>query len=248
MTDWDDHEPDAEAEAEVLPDGALGNTPPANQSGVEAGASVSSPTPTLGTTRQVYALDDSIEMCRSLEALLSAAGFTPSCFTRPEVFLECRSRLADGLLLLDLRMPTVSGLDVLRAMQDDLHRLPTVVISAHGDIESAVLSLRLGARDFLQKPYRAETLIEVVTRELALLDQPLAVTTESNERFGHLSPREREVVLALAEGMQNKEIAGLLQISVRTVEMHRARAMQRLGCRSLADVLRLVFSAKDGWG
>lgn len=246
MTEQEDHQTDSGAG--VLPDGipGLGLTETSPRAPAAARPTASG-TRSQPTDRQVYVVDDSIEMCRSVEALLSPAGFTVSCFTSPETFLECRSRLANGILLLDLRMPTMNGIDVLRALQDDLSRLPTVVLSAHGDIELAVLSLRLGARDFLQKPYRAEKLIEVVSRELALLDQP-AATGEPHGRLDSLSPREREVVLALARGLHNKEIASILKISVRTVEMHRARAMQRLGCRSLADVLRLVFSDPDAMG
>lgn len=190
---------------------------------------------------QIYVLDDSLEMCLSLEALIVGAGFQTAIFTSPPDWLERRRDLAPGVLLLDLRMPEMSGIDVLRAMRSDLPRFPTIVISAHGDIESAVLAIRLGARDFLQKPFRSRQLIEVIKRELAELRASSSKSGNPAPGITTLSPREREVALRLARGLHNREIADALGLSVRTVEMHRARAMQRLGCHSFADLLREVF-------
>lgn len=192
--------------------------------------------------RRVYALDDNEEMCRSLDALLSSEGYDLQYFTCPKAFLEAKDQLDSGVLLLDLRMPEIDGMEILSKIGPDNDRFRTIVFTAHGEIETAVKAIKLGARDFLQKPFHEDKLFEILDRESKEFGSPQPEPPETS-LLDQMSPRERDVVQMLAKGMPNKVIAAELDISVRTVEMHRARAMQRLGCRSFADLLRLVFSS-----
>jgi two-component system response regulator FixJ len=188
----------------------------------------------------VYVVDDHPEMCRSLDALLSSYGFEVTCFNNPLDFVEKKRSLGPGVLLLDLRMPQMNGLEVLAAIQADLRRFQTIVITAHGEIDIAVKAIKLGAKDFIQKPFRGEELLAVIQHAVDGLEPD---SDEQHHLFETLSPRERDVVLGLSRGVPNKVVAHQLGISVRTVEMHRARAMQRLGCKTFADMLRRVFNA-----
>ena len=192
--------------------------------------------------RRVYALDDNEEMCRSLDALLSSEGYDLQYFTCPKAFLAAKDQLEPGVLLLDLRMPDIDGMEILSKIGPDNDRFRTIVFTAHGEIETAVKAIKLGARDFLQKPFHEDKLFEILDRESKEFGSPQPEPPTSS-LLDQMSPRERDVVSMLAKGMPNKVIAAELDISVRTVEMHRARAMQRLGCRSFADLLRLVFSS-----
>lgn len=197
-------------------------------------------TPSGGPFPPIYVVDDHLEICLSLKALLSAHGFEVSCFTDPVEFVANRRSLKSGIVLLDVRMPQMSGLDVLVEIQGDLKRLQTVLMTAHGEIDTAVKAIKLGAQDFIQKPFREKALLAVIHHAMDNL-QP--GNDKNKQRLSSLTPRERDVVLGLSRGAPNKIIAYELGISVRTVEMHRARAMQRLGCKTLADLLRLAFTS-----
>lgn len=190
---------------------------------------------------RIYVVDDHVEMCASLTALLTSCGFLVTCFTDPMEFLSGRSSLTPGLVLLDLRMPGKTGLEVLEAIANDLSNFPTVVITAHGEIDAAVRAIKLGARDFIQKPFRDSALLEVI--EKVTYDFRKELRPKSCKLANVLTPREYDVAQALTNGKTNKAIAQELGISVRTVDMHRARVMQKLDCRSLADLLRQVLSA-----
>ena len=191
--------------------------------------------------RQIYAVDDNKEMCRSLDALLSSAGYFLRYYTSPVQFLREQAQLAPGVLLVDLRMPEMDGLELLSGIRSELHRYRVVMLTGHGEIATAVRSVKMGAADFLQKPFRESELMGIIERELAMLHQAPSEPSEPGLLLANLSCRERDVVERLARGLANKAIAKELSISVRTVEMHRSRAMQRLGCRNLAELLRLVF-------
>lgn len=211
---------------------------------------------TVGNAGQaaiVYVVDDHSEMCASIEALLSARGIYVQCFQNPVEFLQALGSLASGIVLLDLRMPGMNGLEVLAAMKGCLREFPVVMITGHGEIEDAVKSIKAGAKDFLQKPFKAEALLSILESEWSALTNR-AANESPGTSLDTLSPRERDVVLALAKGKPNKVIAHELGISVRTVEMHRARAMTRLNCRTFADLLRKIFQEgakldpyQNGW-
>jgi two-component system response regulator FixJ len=198
------------------------------------------------TERTVYVLDDDAAVLRSLERLLSSANFEPITFERPDLFLTAAKTFEMGCVLLDVRLPGISGLDVqtqLRRMRNDL---PIIVMTAQGDVQTAVRAMKAGAIDFLEKPYSDHALLGAIEAAFSNdirsdRDRDIA---EAVRRVATLSPREREVLDGLVAGRPNKLIAYHLGISVRTVEVHRARMMERLGMHQLAEVVRLGVMAK----
>ena len=199
----------------------------------------------MATERTVYVLDDDDAVLRSLERLLSSANFQPIIFDRPDVFLAAAKTFKTGCVLLDVRLPGMSGLEVqaqLRMMRNDL---PVIVVTGEGDIHTAVRAMKAGAADFLEKPYSDHTLLRAI--EAAFVKEHRlnrdSEIEEATRRLAILSPREREVLDGLLAGQPNKLIAYQLGISVRTVEVHRARMMERLGLRQLAEAIRLGVMA-----
>lgn len=179
--------------------------------------------------------------------MLEACDYAVRSFNDPDAFLAARSELEPGVVLLDLRMPERSGLDVLNEMRGGSRQLPTVVITGHGRIDVAVKAIKLGAKDFIQKPFAEEELLTIIERELAEIPEAQSDSDPvPSGALSNLTPRERQVVIALAEGKPNKVIAHELGLSVRTVEMHRARAMSRLNCRTFADLLRAMLDDDRG--
>src|SRR5882757_4985713 len=200
----------------------------------------------MTTERTVYVLDDDDAVLRSLERLLSSANFQPIIFDHPDVFLAAAKTFKTGCVLLDVRLPGMSGLEVqaqLRMMRNDL---PVIVVTGEGDIHTAVRAMKAGAADFLEKPYSDHTLLRAI--EAAFVQEHRlnrdSEIEEATRRLAILSPREREVLDGLLAGQPNKLIAYQLGISVRTVEVHRARMMERLGLRQLAEAIRLGVMAK----
>ena len=130
------------------------------------------PLPQPASPRRVYALDDNEEMCRSLDALLSSEGYELQYFICPKAFLAAKDGLQPGVLLLDLRMPDIDGMDILSRLGPEQGKFRTVVFTAHGEIETAVKAIKLGARDFLQKPFHEDKLFEILDRETQELGAP----------------------------------------------------------------------------
>jgi two-component system response regulator FixJ len=196
--------------------------------------------------RTVYVLDDDAAVCRSLERLLSSASFEPVTFQRPDEFLSKAAKFNKGCVLLDLRLPGTNGIEVMEALQGIRNDLPVIVMTAQGDIQVAVRAMKAGAIDFLEKPYSEEALLGAI--EAAFASGGASVRAEeiadATRRVDTLSPREREVLEGLIDGRSNKVIAHQLGLSVRTIEVHRARMMDRLGMRQLAEALRLGIMAR----
>jgi two-component system response regulator FixJ len=199
----------------------------------------------MATERIVHVVDDDPAVRRSLEQLLYSADFQCVGYESAVVFLEAAPRISAGCVLLDLKMPEIDGL----AMQGQLSRLgfnrPVIVITGHGDISTAVAAMKGGAVDFIEKPFDDERLFASIKAALAnsgrgRTDREAA---EAAERIATLSPRERQVLDALVAGRPSKVIAHDLGISVRTVEVHRARMLERLGTRRLAEAIRLAVLA-----
>ena len=194
--------------------------------------------------RTVYILDDDDAVLRSLERLLSSANFEPVAFDRPEAFLAAAKSFKTGCVLLDVRLPGMSGLDVQAQLLKMRSDLAVIVVTGQGDIQTAVRAMKAGATDFLEKPYSDHALlgsIETTFRNETHADRDIA---DAARRVATLSPRELEVLNGLLAGQPNKLIAYHLGISVRTVEVHRARMMERLGMRQLAEVIRLGVIAR----
>jgi two-component system response regulator FixJ len=202
----------------------------------------------MATKRTVYVLDDDDAVLRSLERLLNSANFEPITFNRPEVFLAAAQTFKSGCVLLDVRLPGISGLEVQAQLHKMRNDLPVIVMTGEGDIQTAVRAMKAGAADFLEKPYSDHTLLRAI--EAAFVKEHRlnrdSEIEEASRRLAILSPREREVLDGLLAGQPNKLIAYQLGISVRTVEVHRARMMERLGIRQFAEALRLGVIARLG--
>jgi two-component system response regulator FixJ len=195
--------------------------------------------------RTVHVVDDDSAVCRSLERLLGAAGFDVKIYDGPLVFLDAAPKLSDGCALLDINMPVMDGLELQAQLLKRGIGLPVVMMTGEGDIHSAVGAMKAGAVDFIEKPYDDDVLIKAIESAFARrsrLDQQREAV-EAAKRISELSTREREVLESLMAGHPNKVIAYELGISVRTVEVHRARMMHRLGVHQLAEAVRLAIMA-----
>jgi two-component system, LuxR family, response regulator FixJ len=194
--------------------------------------------------RTIHVVDDDAAVRRSLELLLGSMGFITVSYAAPESFLLAAPGLTDGCVLLDVKMPGVGGLEVQAMLKAIGFALPIIVITGQGDIQTAVRSMKAGAFDFLEKPYEDEALLRAIEAAFAATphahDQQML---DAVRRIAELSPREREVLEALVAGASNKVIAFDLGLSVRTVEVHRARMMDRLGTHQLAEAIRLAVLA-----
>jgi two-component system response regulator FixJ len=200
----------------------------------------------MATERTVYVLDDDDAVLRSLQRLLSSANFKPVTFDRPDVFLEAARTFKTGCVLLDVHLPGMSGLEVQEQLHMMRNDLSVIVMTGEGDIHTAVRAMKAGAADFLEKPYGDHTLLAAIEAAFAN-EHRLSRDNEIEDavrRIAILSPREREVLDGLLAGKPNKLIAYHLGISVRTVEVHRARMMERLGLRQLAETIRLGVMAE----
>ncbi|MBA2918280.1 response regulator [Sphingomonas sp. MAH-20] len=196
--------------------------------------------------RIVYVVDDESEVRRSLGFFLKAADFLPRPYLNGADFLSDASELSPGCVLLDLRMGEIDGLKVIERLEGRMRRLPVILMTGHGDIGTAVRAMKLGAVDFLEKPFEEPVLVEALERAFAMLSRDVAEERERREAeqlIEGLTPRERDVLVLLSEGRSNKEVAIALDLSVRTVEMHRAAMFDRLGVRTLPEALRLAFRA-----
>ena len=194
--------------------------------------------------RTIHVVDDDAAVRRSLELLLGSMGFITVSYAAPDSFLLAAPGLTDGCLLLDVKMPGVGGLEVQAMLKAVGFALPIIVITGQGDIQTAVRSMKAGAFDFLEKPYEDEALLRAI--EAAFATTPHGhdrQTLDAVQRIAELRPREREVLEALVAGASNKVIAFDLGLSVRTVEVHRARMMDRLGTHQLAEAIRLAVLA-----
>jgi two-component system response regulator FixJ len=193
-----------------------------------------------------YVVDDEAELRRSLRLLLGAEGYAVQTFDGGEAFLEAAATLPLGCALLDLRMRGLDGLAVQRALVE--RRLPhaVVLVTAHGDIPVAVRAMKAGACHVIEKPFTAEDMLRAVADALQRVRSARDAAAEAAEaasRIAALSARETEVLLGLLAGRQNKVIAQALGISPRTVEIHRANLMAKLGVRSLPEAVRLALAA-----
>lgn len=201
---------------------------------------------TRSAAQRVYIVDDDSMVRRALFFALRAGGFQPRTFASGSDFLEEADSLETGCVLLDLRMPGVDGFEVLKGLGERVKRLPVVIITAHGEVPSAVAAMKSGAMDFLEKPFADTALFEVLR---AVFDKLPGVAeaererSEALERLSRLTPREREVFTAMVAGLSNKLIAHRLRISARTVEVHRANLMSRLEATSFAEAVRLAALA-----
>ncbi len=201
----------------------------------------------------VHIVDDEDAIRRSASFMLKTSGYTVQTWVSGVAFLKEVRHAPEGCVLLDVRMPEMDGLEVQQALLDRGVTMPVIVLTGHADVSIAVRAMKAGAVDFLEKPFEKAVLIAAIDAafdRMAAADGAAARAAEANVVLGVLTPREREVLDGLAQGLPNKTIAYDLGISPRTVEVHRANLMAKLDVRSLSDALRLAFAAGmgNGWG
>ncbi|HSD74686.1 MAG TPA: response regulator [Steroidobacteraceae bacterium] len=196
----------------------------------------------------VFLVDDDASIRDALSLLISLKGLRTAVFSSAENFLETCTADWRGCLLLDLQMPGMNGLELQAVLRERGIQLPVVVLTAHGDVATTRAALKGGAVDFLEKPVDDDVLIDVLLNAIRLDEQRHLATMHRaavTERVGRLTPRERDVLRLLAEGLQHREIAERLEISPRTVEVYKARMMEKLQCRNLADVVKIGTQALE---
>lgn len=190
----------------------------------------------------VFIVDDDASVRDALSLLLSLRGYTSATFANAEDFLSAVQPDWRGCIVLDIRMPGMSGLDLQRCLRDAGPTLPVIVITAHGDVAAARQAFLADAIDFIEKPFDGEQLLSAIETALAGLRAVASVTQPlpRSEAATVLSAREREVMSLMVQGLHNRRIAEELGISPRTVEVHKARVMEKLGVNNLVELVRLV--------
>src|SRR5579863_995485 len=200
------------------------------------------PTPTI------YVVDDDDGMRRALDTLLSTVGYKTAVFSRPSEFLSQFKPDSAGCLVLDIRMPDMSGLEVQQQLNLRGSMLPVIFITGHGDVPMAVQAMKEGAFEFIQKPFRDQDLIDRINHALKLDAEnrsTVARRADIQHRIESLTPRERQVMNFVVDGAANKVIAIDLALSERTVEIHRAKVMEKMGARSVAHLEKLHMTLID---
>lgn len=197
----------------------------------------------------VYIIDDDQELCRSLAWLLESVRIRSQCFTDVRAFLESYDRDQPACMVLDVRMPEVSGFQLQEILKQAGSAIPVIFVSAHGDIRMSVRALQNGAVDFLEKPYDPQHMLEVVQQALRTAQERFARAARQQvlqARLGSLSPREREILRMVIDGVPSKNIATRLGISTKTVDVHRTRIRDKAGAESMATLVRDVLQAGLG--
>lgn len=191
----------------------------------------------------IFLVDDDESVLRGMGRLLRSAGYAPKSFTSPIEFLAQLSRDTHGCAVLDLRMPGLDGLELQQAMEAKDCHLPVIFISGHGDVPASVRAMKAGAVDFLLKPFDEQQLLGAITQALrkdAAARVGREETAALQARHAVLTPREREVCTLVAQGLTNKEVAHQLGTTEKTIKVHRARLIQKLGVASVAELVRFV--------
>ncbi|PLX37488.1 MAG: DNA-binding response regulator [Hyphomicrobiales bacterium] len=197
----------------------------------------------------IYIVDDDPAVRDALAVVFEMEGFEVQAFATGDSFLEAANGRIPGCVLLDVHMPGRSGIDILKELNADHYAAPIFIISGQGDIPMAVNAIKQGAFDFIEKPFDAETVVNRLREAMAAVEQRIhnSEHLEDREFPGRetLTPRERQVLGQITAGASNKEAGRELGISPRTIEVHRARIMEKLGARNAADLVRIVMSADN---
>ena len=194
----------------------------------------------------VHVIDDDEAVRQSLVFLLGTAGLEVRTYDSATAFLDALPNVVAGCVITDVRMPVVSGIELLRRLRKLKLAVPVIVITGHGDVPLAVEAMKMGAADFLEKPFDDEALLASVRSALNALDRDRKREVERSEiesRLSGLSSREREVLEGLVAGQANKQIAHALGISPRTIEIYRANLMTKMQAASLSDLVRMAMIA-----
>ncbi len=197
----------------------------------------------------IAVVDDEEAVLDSLRLYFDRQGVEASCFASADAFL---AGITGGqrfdCIVSDVRMPGMSGLDMVRSLKGSGVSSPVILITGHGDVDMAVAAIKVGAFDFIEKPFDEARLLDSIRTGIAAKAKPEADALELEKlqaRFGMLSTRQRQVMEFAVAGLSNKEIASKLKISPKTVENHRAWVMERIGARNIADLVRIAMKVED---
>src|SRR6185437_1725822 len=193
----------------------------------------------------IFVIDDEGAVREAMRGLLQEEGWAVEVYSSGEAFLEAYRPGRDGCLVVDARMPRMSGLELLERLKSAGGGPPTIMITGHADVRLAVRAMKAGAIAFLEKPVQYDELVVNIERALALAQNsaaPASLRAAAARRIASLTPRERQVVEMVVEGNPNKQIAYVLGISQRTVETHRATAMKKVGARTLSELIHLTIA------
>jgi two-component system, LuxR family, response regulator FixJ len=197
----------------------------------------------------VFIVDDDSGVRSSIRVLLKSIGIAATALASAQEFLASFDPDQPGCLVLDIRMPGMSGMELQQQLNMRGAIIPVIFITGHGDVPMAVEAMQHGAFDFLQKPFRDQDLIDRIQKALARDRETRAALrkhSQIRERLDSLTPREKDVLRLLTQGQQNKVMAGELGLSQRTVEIHRAHVMEKMGASSVAQLVRMVLDTKEG--
>lgn len=195
----------------------------------------------------VHVVDDEEAVRKSLAFLLTMSGLAVRMHESAVAFLSVAPGLAPGVLVTDLRMPDMNGVDLLSALRDAGAMMPAIVVTGHADVPMAVAAMKAGALDFIEKPYSDEVLIAAIQRAAGEIENSTNSAEDTGtirSKISQLSDRERQVLSAVVTGLPNKTIAYNLDISPRTVEVHRANVMAKMQARSLPELVRMVMAVE----
>lgn len=198
-------------------------------------------------TRLIHVVDDDEAIRRSVSFALKTSGFQVRVYENGSEILKAAPDLETGGILLDIRMPGMDGIEVQEALRSKGVTLPVIIMTGHGDVSLAVRAMKAGAIDFIEKPFEKAVLLSAIEHAFGRLKQSAATIKDANEaatKLQLLTARERDVLDGMAKGLPNKSIAYDLGISPRTVEIHRANLMAKLGVKSLSEALRIAFAAE----
>ena len=193
----------------------------------------------------VHVVDDEEPVRKSLAFLLTMSGFSVRMHESATSFLELAPGIGRACLVTDLRMPDMSGVDLLNHLKEAQALVPAIVITGHGDVPMAVAAMKAGAVDFIEKPFSDEILIDAIRKAAKLLDRDASDDLDAatlQVRLDLLSERERQVLAAVVAGLPNKTIAYDLDISPRTIEVHRSNVMAKMQARSLPELVRMAIA------
>lgn len=200
----------------------------------------------MTTKGHIYVIDDDEAMRDSLNFLLDSSGFGVTLFENAQSFLDALPGLAFGCVVSDVRMPGIDGIELLKRMKTQHSPFPILIMTGHGDVPLAVEAMKLGALDFLEKPFeddRLVTMIESAIRQAEPAAKSESIAQDIAARVASLSPRERQVMEGLIAGLSNKLIAREYDISPRTIEVYRANVMTKMQANSLSELVRLAMRA-----
>lgn len=196
------------------------------------------------SSHTIYIVDDDEALCKALSWLLESIGLKTKAFHSAGDFLKVYDLCWRGCLLIDIRMPDISGLQLQEKLIELGNLIPIIMISGHGDISMAVRAMKAGAVDFITKPFNDQLLIEQIQAAL-MLNSQVESKHSIQKNYQQLTPREQQILAKVVAGKMNKEIAYELNISHKTVELHRSHVMQKMGAKTLADLVKMSYEITE---